>query len=58
LKARGFAILLAEQNLAFASQVSDRYIVISHGNIVSSGGREEIKNHDQIFAAYLGVNAR
>src|ERR1700676_810261 len=58
LKTRGFAILLAEQNLAFASQVSDRYIVISHGNIVSSGGREEIKNHDQIFAAYLGVNAR
>lgn len=58
LKERGFAILLAEQNLAFASQVSDRYIVISHGHLVSSGGREEIKNHDRIFAAYMGVNAQ
>jgi len=58
LKGRGLAILLAEQNLAFASKVSDRYIVISQGNVVSSGRREEIDDRNQIFAAYLGVNAR
>jgi branched-chain amino acid transport system ATP-binding protein len=54
LKQRNIGILLAEQNLAFASQVSDRYIIISHGQIVSSGSKADLADHDRIFAAYLG----
>jgi branched-chain amino acid transport system ATP-binding protein len=54
LKKRNIAILLAEQNLAFASQVADRYIVISQGHTVAEGLQDEITNHDKIFAAYIG----
>jgi branched-chain amino acid transport system ATP-binding protein len=56
LKGRNIGILLAEQNLAFASQVTDRYLVISHGHVASRGGREEIRDHDKIFAAYMGAD--
>jgi branched-chain amino acid transport system ATP-binding protein len=53
LKQRHIAILLAEQNLSFASQVADRYIVISQGHKVAEGLKDEISNHDKIFAAYI-----
>jgi ABC-type branched-subunit amino acid transport system ATPase component len=56
LKARGIAILLAEQNLAFASQVADGYTVLSHGHGVAAGGKDDLKNQERIFAAYLGAN--
>lgn len=54
LKKRNIGILLAEQNLAFAAQVADRYIVISHGHKIREGGRDEIGDHETIFAAYMG----
>lgn len=56
LKERNIAILLAEQNLAFASQVADCYIVISHGHIVAHGDKDGIKDHERIFAAYMDAN--
>jgi branched-chain amino acid transport system ATP-binding protein len=58
LKKRNIAILLAEQNLAFAAQVADRYIVISHGHKVHEGNKEEIGDHEKIFAAYMGGHSR
>jgi branched-chain amino acid transport system ATP-binding protein len=58
LKHRGIAILLAEQNLAFATRIADRYMVLSQGHHVAEGKKEGMKDQDQVFAAYLGVNAR
>lgn len=40
LKQDGLALLVAEQNLAFASKVADRYLVLSHGVIVASGAED------------------
>ncbi len=34
LKARGFTILLVEQNFRFASTVADRHYVVEHGKVV------------------------
>jgi len=56
LKSRGIAILLAEQNLAFATRIADRYVVLAHGHRVAEGTKEGMKNQDQVFAAYLGVS--
>jgi branched-chain amino acid transport system ATP-binding protein len=53
LKARGIAILLAEQNLIFASQVADDYMVLSQGHAVAAGGKDDLKDKERIFAAYL-----
>jgi len=53
LKANGIGLLVAEQNLPFAAQIADRYVVLAHGVIVASGNRADLQNHDQLMAAYL-----
>jgi len=55
LKQRGVAVLLAEQNLTFAAQLADRFIVLSEGHAVAAGGRAELTGHGRILAAYLGA---
>lgn len=42
LKARGFTILLVEQNFRFAAKVSDRLFVVEEGTVVDRFGRSEI----------------
>lgn len=57
-KRDGLAILLAEQNLPFASRVADRFIVLAHGRTTMRGEAEQLKNHEMILAAYLdGVDS-
>ena len=53
LKQRGIALLVAEQNLPFAARIADRYIVLSHGAIVASGGKADLQRHDELLSAYL-----
>lgn len=54
LKRRGIAMLVAEQNLPFAARIADRYIVLSHGEVVAGGGKEDLQKHDDLLSAYLG----
>ena len=42
LKARGFTILLVEQNFRFAAKVSDRLFVVEQGAVVDRFNRDEI----------------
>lgn len=53
LKRRGIALLVAEQNLPFAARIADRYIVLSHGAVVASGGKADLQRHDELLSAYL-----
>lgn len=53
LKSDGIGLLVAEQNLPFAAQIADRYVVLSHGVIVAHGNRADLQDHDQVMAAYL-----
>lgn len=55
LKREGLALLVAEQNLAFAAKISDRYVVLSHGAIAASGGKEDLKERGALLAAYMDV---
>lgn len=50
----GFAIVIAEQNVPFAASVADRFIMLSDGRVVLSGGRDDLQKHDTILAAFLG----
>ena len=55
LRAKGFTILLVEQNFRFAATVADRHCVVEHGRVVdvipnAEVGRQEAKLHE-----YLGV---
>lgn len=56
LRNQGIGLLVAEQNLPFAAQIADRYMVLTHGSVVADGGREDLKQHDQLLAAYLDAS--
>ncbi len=55
MKLEGIAVLLSEQNLHFASAVSDRAYVIEKGVIRYEGTTEELEANDEIREAYLTV---
>ena len=55
IKAQGLPILLSEQNLYFASLVSDRVYVIETGRIRFSGAMQELEDNAEIRQQYLAV---
>ena len=55
MKAEGVAVLLCEQNLAFAAAVSDRAYVIERGQIRFEGTIAALSGDEAMRDAYLGV---
>jgi len=55
LKARGFTILLVEQNFRFASTVADRYYVMEHGQVVDRFANADLDANVDKLHDYLGV---
>ena len=55
MRREGIAVLLSEQNLTFASAVSDRAYVIERGEIRYQGTVEELSRDEAVRDAYLTV---
>ena len=55
LKRRGIAVLLIEQKLTIAMNISDRCLVMGHGSIVFSGTPQELRNDSYIRKEWLEV---
>jgi branched-chain amino acid transport system ATP-binding protein len=55
LKKEGLAVLLSEQNLPFASAVSDRVYVLEKGHIAWSGAMAELERAADVQRQLLGV---
>jgi branched-chain amino acid transport system ATP-binding protein len=55
LKQEGLSVLLSEQNLYFASDVSDRAYVIESGFVRFEGAMRELAENDELRRAYLTV---
>jgi len=55
LKRRGLAVVLIEQKLAIALEISNRVYVMGHGNIVFEGTAAELKQNAQIRKEWLEV---
>ena len=55
LKTEGLTVLLSEQKLHFASQVSDRAYIIEKGQIKYQGSMEDLAADKEIRQAYLMV---
>ncbi len=55
IKARGFTVLLVEQNFRFAATVADRHYVMEHGRIIDMIPNAELSNNMDKLHDYLGV---
>lgn len=55
LKAKGFTILLVEQNFRFAATVADRHYVVEHGRVVDRIDNLAIDRHIDKLHRHLGV---
>lgn len=55
IKQEGMTILLSEQNLPFALDLSDRAYVIDDGHIQFSGTVDELESRPEIIERYLAV---
>lgn len=55
LKAKGFTILLVEQNFRWASALADRFYVMDHGQIVETFMSAQLNDNMEKLHAYLGV---
>ena len=55
LKARGFTILLVEQNFHFAATVADRHYVMEDGRVVDMIASADVQQNLGKLQAYLGV---
>jgi len=52
---RGMGVLLVEQHVRSALQISDRGLVLSHGDVVASGSAEKLRHDAELLeASYLG----
>jgi len=55
LRARGFTVVLAEQNFRFAAPLADRFYVMESGRIVKQFERSELDSQMGLLHEYLGV---
>ena len=55
LRARGYTIVLVEQNFRFAAPLADRHLLMEHGRIVADIPQAEVARHQDLFCEVLGV---
>ncbi len=55
IKARGFTVLLVEQNFRFAATVADRHYVMDHGRVIDMIPNAELGANMAKLHDYLGV---
>jgi branched-chain amino acid transport system ATP-binding protein len=55
LKAKGYTIVLVEQNFRFAAPLADRFYVMEHGRIVKQFEQRELADNMAMLQEYLGV---
>ncbi len=55
LKAKGYTIVMVEQNFRFAAPLADRFYVMEHGTIVESFPAAQLRAKEQTLHELLGV---
>ena len=55
LKAKGFTIIMVEQNFRFAAPLADRHYVMEHGRIAEMVRKDELESKMETLHEYLGV---
>jgi branched-chain amino acid transport system ATP-binding protein len=55
LKAKGYTIVMVEQNFRFAAPLADRFYVMEHGQIVEKFSAAELESKTAVLNELLGV---
>jgi branched-chain amino acid transport system ATP-binding protein len=55
LRARGFTVVLVEQNFRFAAPLADRFYVMEHGHIVEQFQQSELASRMGLLQEFLGI---
>ena len=55
LKAKGYTIVMVEQNFRFAAPLADRFYVVEHGQIVETIARADLEARMPVLNELLGV---
>jgi branched-chain amino acid transport system ATP-binding protein len=55
LKAKGFTVVLVEQNFRFAAPLADRFYVMEHGRIVKQFEKSALVSQMSLLQEFLGV---
>ena len=55
LRAKGYTIVMVEQNFRFAAPLADRFYVMEHGHIVEKFGASQLEAKMPVLAELLGV---
>ena len=50
----GITVLMIEHDMSLVNEVSDRVLALNNGRVIAEGSAQEVQNHPDVVAAYLG----